>query len=59
MKSSLGDKTHTGYDQYNVSFIVWLFDVTYHKLIQPSLALVGEADGKDKSTMTKKGQPSK
>ena len=63
MKQRLGDNTRTGYERYNVSFMIWMFDneqKKYHHLIQPTLIRSMElADSTDKTTLTKTGQPSK
>ena len=63
MKQRLGDNTRTGYERYNVSFMIWMFDnkqKKYHHLLQPTLIHSMElADSRDKTTLTKTGQPSK
>ena len=63
MKQRLGDNTRTGYERYNVSFMIWMFDneqKKYHHLLQPTLIRSMElADSTDKTTLTKTGQPSK
>lgn len=63
MKQRLGDKTRYGYDRYNVSLMIWLFDgeeKKYHYLLLPTLIPNMEcAHTADMNTRTKTGLPSK
>jgi hypothetical protein len=63
MKQRLGDKTRTGYERYNVSFMIWIFDSDqkkYHHLLLPTIIpIMQQAHMADKNTLTKAGQPSK
>ncbi len=62
MKEHVATSTRTGYDDRNITFMVWLFDSgkKYCHLLEPSILVkIKAVHEKDEKSKTKKGQPSK